>query len=249
MPRSSAAAQPTVPSGTPKAIALSGREVDYLLVRKRGKRGISLRIDHRGLAVTSALLTPQCDIDRILREHERWVVKKLAEWAARPVHVVKWQDGESLPHLGATIRLHVIATEKLEGVELAGEDLLVMVRAATPERLARLVIAWYRREALPLFAQRAFHFARLHGLPVPRVMLSNALGRWGSCNVRREVRLAWRLLKAPPAIIDYVICHELAHLRHMNHSAAFWAEVERMCPDYRRLRDELEKADPLYRAF
>lgn len=237
------------PDGTPRAIALAGREVDYLLVRRRGKRGISLRIDHRGLAVTSALLTPQKDIDRILFEHERWVLKKLAEWAARPIYVTRWEDGEALPLLGANIRLKLIATERLEGVERAGDDLLVACRDASPARVAKLVIGWYRREALPYLAQRVFHFARLHGYPIPRVMLSNALGRWGSCNVRREVRLAWRLMKAPPAVIDYVICHELAHLRQMNHSPAFWAEVERMCADYKTLRDALEKQDPLYRAF
>lgn len=237
------------PDGTPHSIALSGREVDYLLVRKRGKRGISLRIDHRGLAVTSALLTPRFEIERILREHERWVLKKLAAWAARPVHVMRWEDGETVPLLGANIRLKLIPTERLEGVERAGDDLLVAARELSPERIQKLVITWYKREALPLFAQRAFHFARLHALPMPQVMLSNALGRWGSCNVRREVRLAWRLLKAPPEVIDYVVCHELAHLRHMNHSSAFWQEVARMCPDYKRLKDELEKADPLYRAF
>ena len=66
---------------------------------------------------------------------------------------------------------------------------------------------------------------------------------------RREVRLAWRLVKAPPHLVDYVICHELAHLRHMNHSRAFWGEVERQCPAYRRLRAELLATDHLYRTF
>jgi predicted metal-dependent hydrolase len=56
-------------------------------------------------------------------------------------------------------------------------------------------------------------------------------------------------MKAPPTLIDYVICHELAHLRHMNHSRAFWAEVERQCPGYRELRGELQETDHLYRAF
>src|SRR5258707_1209387 len=76
-----------------------------------------------------------------------------------------------------------------------------------------------------------------------------AMPRWGSCNSRREVRLAWRLVKAPLHLVDYVICHELAHLRHMNHSAAFWNEVERQCPDYKRLRAELFATDHLYRSF
>jgi predicted metal-dependent hydrolase len=81
------------------------------------------------------------------------------------------------------------------------------------------------------------------------VLISPALTRWGSCNTRREVRLAWRLVKAPPHLVDYVICHELAHLRHMDHSRRFWAEVERQCPDYRRLRAELHASDHLYRTF
>ena len=92
-----------------------------------------------------------------------------------------------------------------------------------------------------LLARRGPRAAQVH--------LSSALARWGSCNSRREVRLAWRLVKAPRELIDYVICHELAHLRHMNHSSAFWAEVARQCPDYRRLRDELFATDHLYRSF
>ena len=112
-----------------------------------------------------------------------------------------------------------------------------------------LVIAWYRKQALPHFAQRAFFFAKLHGLAPPRVFVSSANGRWGSCNSRREVRFSWRLIKARPALIDYVVCHELAHLRHMNHSAAFWQEVERMCPDYRALKAELDVNDHKFRAF
>jgi predicted metal-dependent hydrolase len=81
------------------------------------------------------------------------------------------------------------------------------------------------------------------------VMISSAMARWGSCNSRHEVRLAWRLAKAPPELADYVICHELAHLRHMNHSAAFWAEVERQCPGHRELRKRLFATDHLYRSF
>ncbi|HSS28202.1 MAG TPA: M48 family metallopeptidase, partial [Usitatibacter sp.] len=68
-------------------------------------------------------------------------------------------------------------------------------------------------------------------------------------NTRREVRLAWRLVKAPADLVDYVICHELAHLRHMNHSTAFWGEVERQCPDYRQRRARLYATDHLYRSF
>ena len=117
------------------------------------------------------------------------------------------------------------------------------------DEIEKAVVTWLKKQALPHFAQRAFHFARLHQLTPPQVMLSSANSRWGSCNSRREIRFSWRLIKASPALIDYVVCHELAHLRHMNHSASFWAEVKRMCPEYEQLKKELDRNDHAYRAF
>ena len=72
------------------------------------------------------------------------------------------------------------------------------------------------------------------------VYLSNAKSRWGSCNSKREIRLNWRLIQAPPHIINYVICHELAHLKEMNHSNRFWEEVEKVLPEYRSSEKELK---------
>lgn len=232
-----------------RAIALDGHAVDYLLVRKRGKRGVSLRVDHRGLAVSAGITTPLADIEKVLAGHRSWVLKKVAEWAPRRIPEMRWEAGASLPYMGAAIPLQLLSVTGRESVERTYSGLLVAARDSSGPRIAKLVTAWYRREALVHLAQRAFHFAKLHGLPVPHVLISNALGRWGSCNTKREVRLSWRLMKAAPAVIDYVVCHELAHLRHMNHSKAFWLEVERMCPDYRALRTELDKLDHLYRAF
>jgi predicted metal-dependent hydrolase len=143
------------------------------------------------------------------------------------------------------------AKRKLQVEQLMGH-LFVRARSSPPADAAvveKAVVDWYRKQALPHFAQRAFFFARLHGLTPPRVFISSANSRWGSCNSRREVRFSWRLIKARPALIDYVVCHELAHLRHMNHSAAFWQEVERMCPDYRELKAELDANDHRFRAF
>jgi predicted metal-dependent hydrolase len=232
-----------------RAIALDGHSVDYLLVRKRGKRGVSLRVDHRGLAVSAGITTPLSDIEKVLNGHRQWVLKKVSEWAHRRIPDMLWEAGVALPYMGDTMPLQLMAASGRDSVERTYSGLLVATREQGAARIAKLVTGWYRREALVHLAQRTFHFARLHGFPMPRVMISNALGRWGSCNTKKEIRLSWRLMKAAPAVIDYVICHELAHLRHMNHSPAFWKEVERMCPDYRALRAELDKADHLYRAF
>ena len=231
-----------------RALELSGGRVDYTLVRRRGRRGVGLKVDAEGLTVSAPLSIPVHRVEHLVRESESWVLKKMAIWRERRVPEASWAEGALVPWLGAELALRLMPGRKA-AVSQEGDTLVVVSPSHDAAAVAKAVVAWYKRMALPHLAHRAFVFSRIAGLAPPRVMLSSAGSRWGSCNSRREVRLAWRLMKARPALIDYVVCHELAHLRHMNHSREFWAEVERLCPDYRRLRDELEAQDHFYRSF
>ncbi len=232
----------------PRCLVLAGEPVDYLLVRRRGRRGVGLRVDGGGLTVSAPLSVPLARIEKMVLESESWVLGKLEVWRSRRVLPQSWEDGASLPYLGDALTLR-LAEGRRAIAQLEDAELRVTVPTAGEAAVRRAVVAWYRRAALVHFAERAFFFSRLAVLAPPRVMPSSALSRWGSCNSRREVRLAWRLVKARPALVDYVVCHELAHLRHMDHSPRFWAEVARLCPDHMRLREELEATDHLYRSF
>jgi predicted metal-dependent hydrolase len=161
----------------------------------------------------------------------------------------RWETGATIGFLGESLTLMVDVGHSRASVERAMAHLFVKVKKGEVAEIEKAVVTWMKKQALPHFAQRAFLFARLHQLTPPQVFLSSANGRWGSCNSRREVRFSWRLIKARPALIDYVVCHELAHLRHMNHSAAFWAEVRRMCPEFETLKKELDRYDHQFRAF
>jgi predicted metal-dependent hydrolase len=230
-----------------RAMALAGERIDYVLVRRRGRRGVGLKVDEHGLTVSAPVTMPAARVEALVRESERWVLRKIAEWKARRVPVVSWRDGAPLPYLGGDLVLRLGTGAPRVGHERG--DLHVTVRVLDEVAIRRAVVAWYKRVARDYLGARLLELANAARLAPPRFLLSSAAARWGSCNSRREVRLAWRLVKAPAEFVDYVICHELAHLRHMNHSAAFWAEVERQCPDYRRLRAELFATDHLYRAF
>jgi predicted metal-dependent hydrolase len=231
-----------------RRLTLGSDPVEYVLVRRRGRRGVGLKVDENGLTVSAPSAMALARIEALVRESERWVLRKIAEWKTRQVPPVRWEDGASLPYLGRSVVLR-IAHGRRGDATVAGDEMQVTVRDASAAEIRRVVVAWYRRLARAHLGARLSELAHRAGLAPPRFFLSSALARWGSCNSRREIRLAWRLLKAPPDLVDYVICHELAHLRHMNHSAAFWAEVERQCPDYRRLRAALFATDHLYRAF
>jgi predicted metal-dependent hydrolase len=231
-----------------RRLTLGADPVEYVLVRRRGRRGVGLKVDGDGLTVSAPATMPLARIEALVRESERWVLRKIAEWKSRQVPRVQWEEGAALPYLGSHLVLRVALGSRARAA-LVGTELQVTVREPAQDEIRRVVVGWYRRTALDHLGGRLLELARSAGLAPPRFFLSSALARWGSCNSRREVRLAWRLLKAPPALVDYVICHELAHLRQMNHSPAFWAEVERQCPDYRRLRALLFATDHLYRAF
>lgn len=231
------------------SIALDGRRVDYKLVRRRGRRGVGLKVDGMGLTVAASLTTPISTIESMIDQHAGWVNKKLGEWSQRRIVPQRWETGTAITFMGESLTLMIDVGHARANVDRALSHLFVRVKTAQPELIEKAVVAWMKKQALPHLAQRTFLFARLHQLTPPRVFLSSANSRWGSCNSRREVRFSWRLIKANPGLIDYVVCHELAHLRHMNHSAAFWAEVKRMCPDYEALKKELDRNDHAFRAF
>jgi len=229
-------------------MSLVESELQYVLVRRRGRRGVGLKVDENGLTVSAPVTMPLSRVEGYVRESERWVVRKVEEWSARRVPQATFTDGSALPYMGNPIVLRVEPATRNQA-EIIGIELVAAVRHGTEEGIRRTVVDWYKRMARAHLSQRVMALSLAAGIPPPRFILSSAMGRWGSCNSRREVRLAWRLMKARRELIDYVVCHELAHLRHMNHSAAFWAEVERQCPDYRALRKELFATDHLYRAF
>lgn len=232
-----------------RSIALDGHRVDYKLVRRRGRRGVGLKIDGTGMTVAASLTTPIANIEDMIGKNASWVLKKLDEWSHRKIVPQAWRTGAILPFMGDALTLMIDAGATRVHIEQSLGHLFVRVPKDEPAAVEKAVTAWYKKQALPHLAQRAFFFSKLHGLAPPRVYLSSANSRWGSCNSKREVRFSWRLMKARPALIDYVVCHELAHLRHMDHSAAFWQEVERMCPEYKTLRAELDANDHRFRAF
>lgn len=237
------------PEEDERSIALDGRRVDYKLVRRRGRRGVGLKIDGTGMTVAASLTTPIASIEDMIGKNEHWVLKKLDEWSHRRIQPQRWETGATVHFMGEALTLMIDAGATRVNVEQSMGHLFVRLPKADPAAIEKAVLGWYKRQALPHVAQRAFFFAKLHGLTPPRVFLSSANSRWGSCNARREVRFSWRLIKARPALIDYVVCHELAHLRHMDHSPSFWQEVERMCPEYRALKVELDSGDHKFRAF
>ncbi|MBA2690691.1 MAG: M48 family metallopeptidase [Burkholderiales bacterium] len=231
---------------TTRSISLSGRELSYVLRRTNRRRTIGLLVSHEGLKVASPWQVPLTEIYTFIQKSERWILDKLAAWQAqRPAQ--RWLSGETLYFLSKEIRLRVDISLLGHGIFLSGS--VLHVYAPSRAAVSNMVIAWYRDQAMSYFDERIALIAPRLAVRPNRVAISNAKQQWGSCNAKGEIRLNWRLMQAHPAIIDYVVAHELAHLKCMDHSARFWATVASACPQYLELREKLKRKDAVYRAL
>ena len=217
-----------------------GEAIPYHLER-RARKTVGLKINQQGLVVHAPTRLSQKELERMLLSKADWIVKKLQAQQENILPAFEWKDGSSLLLLGNPIQLSV----RLDSVSraLEYEPGRISVALPTPNNqtsIARKVLQWYKKQALTDFSRRIALLAAKLGVETPPLFLSSARSRWGSCNSRGEVRLNWRLLQAPPNIINYVVAHELAHLKEMNHSAKFWATVARIYPDYKSAEKELK---------
>jgi hypothetical protein len=225
-----------------RSIQLAGKPVTYTLKRTGRRRSIGLRIDDRGLTVNMPLRASEKWLHSVLQEKAEWVVEKLESWQAKKPAPQQWVDGETISYRGESFMLRIIPSLFDAPPQLHGTQLIVHVaQTDNPARIEKIITRWYRREALQLFTECVAHFAPLMNVKPSEVKLSAARTQWGSCTTRGTVRLNWQLIKMPLHLVDYVVVHELAHLREMNHSAAFWSVVETACPDYAKRRGELRK--------
>lgn len=225
-------------------IELDGVDVAYVVKRRRRRGAITLTIDERGLRVGAPWRASHDAIEQLLHRNAHWVLKKLADWQRRRAPPPAWRDGEVLMLLGNPLRLTLLPEYR----QICADEkrLLIGTATATPPAIAHAVVDWLRQQALHCFRQRIAHYHPQIGVAAPEVRLSSARTRWGSCHSNGRIRLNWRLIQMPLHLIDYVVAHELAHLREMNHSLRFWQTVARMVPDYAARRAEMKTGGHRY---
>lgn len=184
------------------------------------------------IAVPKALETER--IEQLLKDKHRWIKEKLyLHQQQQPAPKREMLSGEAFPYLGRNYRLK-ITTGKLQPVKLLHGRLQVVVpKAMRHEHIIRdMLTHWYRLQAEIRFKEKVKRYASVVGVEPTDVSVKTFKSRWGSCNVKGEVQFHWKVIMAPNRIVDYVVVHELCHLKHHDHSPAFWKSVERIVPDY-----------------
>ncbi|TAL94936.1 MAG: M48 family peptidase [Paraburkholderia sp.] len=237
------------PDGTKlRSLTLGSQTLHYLLKRS-ARRSIGFAIDSTGLMITAPRWVTLADIETAITEKQRWIFTKLNEWQnrveQRALPQVDWKDGAQVPYLGKPISVTLAASRGTLAFDARGAALLLpLPQHADPQQIKDRVQGWLQSEAKRIFGERLAIYAEKLGVDYRAYALSSAATRWGSCSSDGRIRLNWRLIHFPLSIIDYVVAHELAHLREMNHSPRFWETVESIFPEFREARQTLKHHPP-----
>ncbi|MFZ6726834.1 YgjP-like metallopeptidase domain-containing protein [Undibacterium sp. MH2W] len=229
-----------------RRILLNDILVEYVLQRST-RRSIGFLINDHGLRITAPRWATIAAIESAIQEKQRWILTKLSERQERvqqrPRTKALWGDGTRLPYLGQEIILRVsqAASQFVRFDHDAKELHLCLLPTAGQTQLKARVQQWFQQQAKKEFQQRLPGFAEQLQVRYQKISLTSARTRWGSCTSEGNIRLNWRLIHFSPSIIDYVIAHEVAHLREMNHSPQFWATVAAIYPDYETARQALRQ--------
>jgi predicted metal-dependent hydrolase len=214
------------------------------IVRSR-RRTIALVVTPEARVIVRApLKAPAALIDEFVRQQHGWIRRKVSEMKKRPQTVIHvYEEGEIFWFLGRAYPLHIVDDA---GAEIRRTDRLFVSHTLFPE-IHRGIQRWYMAEAAKEIRSRCMWFSMMTGYSPASVRITDARQRWGSCTHKGGLNFSWRLIQAPLEIVDYVIVHELVHLRQPDHSRKFWAKVEALMPDYERRREWLRQNERLLR--
>ena len=231
---------------TKETIQISN-DLDLTFTLKRSFRNnVSLRIGPKGMTVNAPFFYPKKNIHEFIKSKAKWIEDRINELSSAQIP----KDINQLKEIKILNNSYMIKIE--EGQTQIKEhdfDIIIYLKNINDnQKIRKNFLTWLQKKALRYFNEEIERLSNEFNLKVKEVKISNAKTRWGTCNNDKIIRLNWRLIQAEPKIINYVICHELAHLKEMNHSKNFWLEVDKMCPNYKELSKALKKLGPeLYR--
>ncbi len=224
-----------------------GENIEYSLVQSRRKTiSISVEPDQKVL-VKAPIQASREQIQKIVEKKVSWIARKREEMAKCQTKKQDLADGRKLWYQGKAYSLQIIIEKDTMNEKadcrtcLCGEKLKVYVKQGQEEEIRQNLMQWYYAEAGKWISQRVEYFNKDLKEYINRICIKDQKSRWGSCSSKKNLNFNWRIIQAPPEVADYVVVHEMCHLRQMNHSPQFWAEVAGILPDYKERRQWLRE--------
>lgn len=221
-------------------------EIDRLI--RSSRKSIAIIVQPDGaLLVRAPHRIPLSQIESLIAQKEAWIRRKKAEAASRHAQSrsPRFEDGALFPFLGCDFPLKIVSNPPAPFRFSNG----FFLDSSYLHAAASLFTDWYRLQARDIITQRVHLLSSRHSFQAGQIRITSPRTRWGSCGAKGSLNFNWRLVMAPQLVIDYVVIHELVHLRQRNHSSAFWSEVGKLMPDYRQHQKWLKDHGPVLSAI
>lgn len=233
------------------AITKSWSEKEYVdagsfiaeVIRTNRSKSASVKVEDGAVSIVVPKALESERIQKILNDKRQWIRSKIiAHSDAIPASKKEFVSGESFPYLGRHYRLKVNSGQ-FEPVKLIKGRLVVTVPNGMqqPQMIRNALIRWYKHHALHKLEEKVQRYAQLIGVQPTSIGVKSFKARWGSCSAKGRIDFNWKIILAPNRMVDYVVVHELCHLKHHDHSPKFWKEVERVVPDYLACKEWLKE--------
>lgn len=232
-------------------IVFGNKTITYSIVRsRRRKKTITLSVEPGGnLIIRAPIKTKDSKLSHIVKSKAKWIIKKRSSLNHGAIISKKeFVSGESFSYLGRHIRLKILRdnSKKKPVVKLHGGRLQILFYRANrngnySKEIRDAIAEWYRKLAVKRITERVVIYAGKLGLPKPEIIIRNQQKRWGSCNKKGELRFNWHIVMAPMSLVDYVVVHELCHIKYKDHSKVFWKYLGSIMPDYEKRKEKIKK--------
>ncbi len=237
-------------NSTEKTLWLEDRKVYYTIKKSHRAKHLKLQLSlESGLEVIVPFNTRLSfkQIENFIFEKQRWILRNVQKLEQLLKQARSFKD--SIPFLGEEIPVKVKeSNRKTARAFLCSEFLEVRIPSGKKKLIGKAIKEFYKKQAREIIYKIAGRKARQMNVSFSKISIRSQKTRWGSCSVRSTLSFNWRLLAAPRSVLEYIVVHELAHLKHRNHSKKFWLFVKKFCPDYKEQEKWLHKNKHLLKA-
>ncbi|MGL5716606.1 MAG: M48 family metallopeptidase [Paraclostridium sp.] len=217
------------------------KNIEYLLEKSKRKKTISLYIERDGnLKLIAPVDITVEEIERVIHEKARWIISNQLDWQEMNKNKKERQivDGEGFFYLGKSYKLKLADDLEVDMKLYRGR---LYLNAKKIKKSGEIFKNFYREKAKLKFTERVDYYKKMMGVEPQEIKIINLQSRWGSCTEDAKLIFNWKIIMAPLDIIDYVVVHELAHIKFKNHSSEFWNLVDKVLPDFQKKKDWLKE--------
>lgn len=211
-----------------RKIVLKDIEIEYSIIFKN-KKNISIKIDNKmNILVYSPKGIAYEYLDKLIIEKSKWIIKSMEN-----IEKGNLVEEDRVILLGKYYET-IIKKSNINRVFIEKDKVIINTVSLEKTYTRKLIVDWYKKIATDIIGARAMEVSNKISIKPSKIIIKNQKSIWGSCNSKKEIRLNWRLVLMPYAVMEYIIIHELCHIKHMNHSKEFWSLVNYYCNDYKK---------------